>query len=385
MSNFDDEVLLACLDALEAGQDPDLILAQYPDQAEAIRPILLIERELSGLSLAPAAGAQARSETLFLAAAASMKAAAARPAGGLRWWQPLLAVLGGLAVLLVIGFGSLRAAADALPGDALYPVKRLNESAQLKLFSSPQERLQLEESFELERISEVERLLSLGRNEAVECTGTIEVLAFDYIEIYGLKAEFADKVVVNGKLELGAFAEIQGRTEDGHYIAEVITIIDEDHRPLQLPAGEPTATSEPTETPEPTATSEPTETSTPSPTATDEGTPTLEPTETATATPTVTATASPTTTAAPTDVVVTPDDDDDDDCDNSGSGNNCDDDDDDDDGGDDGDGECDSSGSGNNCDDDDGNTSNSGSGSSNSGSGSGNSGSGGGGGGGDDD
>ncbi|MCB0027735.1 MAG: hypothetical protein KDE28_07510, partial [Anaerolineales bacterium] len=173
---------------------------------------------------------------------------------------------------------------------------------------------------------EVERLLSLGRNEAVECTGTIEVLAFDYIEIYGLKAEFADKVVVNGKLELGAFAEIQGRTEDGHYIAEVITIIDEDHRPLQLPAGEPTATSEPTETPEPTATSEPTETSTPSPTATDEGTPTLEPTETATATPTVTATASPTTTAAPTDVVVTPDDDDDDDCDNSGSGNNCDDD-----------------------------------------------------------
>ena len=32
MSNFDDEVLLACLDALEAGQDPELILEQYPDQ-----------------------------------------------------------------------------------------------------------------------------------------------------------------------------------------------------------------------------------------------------------------------------------------------------------------------------------------------------------------
>ena len=149
MSNFEDEVLLACLDALEAGQDPELILAEHPDQVEAIRPILLMERELAGLPQLPAAGAQARSETLFLAAAASMKAAAARPAGGLRWWQPLLAVLGGLAVLLVIGLGSLRAAEDALPGDALYPVKRLNETAQLRLFSSPQERLQLEESFEL--------------------------------------------------------------------------------------------------------------------------------------------------------------------------------------------------------------------------------------------
>ena len=243
MSNFDEEVLLACLDALEAGEDPELILGQHPEQAEAIRPILQLDRELAGMPLTPPAGAQARSETLFLAAAASMKAASTRPAGGFRWWRPLVAVLGALAVFLVVGLGSFWAADDALPGDTLYPVKRLNETAQLRLFSSPAEREQLAEVFELERIHEVKQLLALGRDEAVECQGKITALAFEYIEIYELKAEFDEKVVVNGKLELGAHAEVQGRTENGHYIAEVITIVDE-----HLPAGAtpaPAATAEP--------------------------------------------------------------------------------------------------------------------------------------------
>ena len=368
MNNFDEKIFLTCLEAMDAGEDPESILSRYPEQADAIRQLLALDEGLVGLSDGAPAGAQARSEKLFLAQASAMRSVASRVDGRSRWWRPLFAAFASLVLVLAISFGALQASADSLPGDIFYPVKRLNETTQLRLVNDLEDKEQLEERLEDERVREITELLRLGRDENVTCSGEIELLAFDYVQVYGLRVETNDNTVIIGELALGATANVEGYTEDGRYFADKITIVTP-----AAPGVRESATPEHTATPTAESTLEIETTETPDATQTSAATPTLRATIMATATDApVTPTEEPTSESTPDD------DDDDDECDSSGPGNDCEDEEDeeDDDDPDDPDEEddCDSSGSGNNCDDDDDDGSgNSGSGSS----GSGNSGSGG--------
>ena len=197
MNNFDDQIFLACLDAIEEGQDPELVLANHPEQAESIRELLALDSQLAALPVSvPPTGAQTRSETVMLSQARAMKEVAKAAHGSRRWWRPLVAALGVLVILLSLSLGAVQVSADALPGDVLYPVKILGEGLQLRT-SSPAERLIIEEEIELERVREIQELMRLGRTEPVACFGTVEAIAADHFVVYGLRVERDENTVLD--------------------------------------------------------------------------------------------------------------------------------------------------------------------------------------------
>ncbi len=69
-------------------------------------------------------------------------------------------VLAAIAVVAVIGFGTVAASADSLPHSPLYPVKRTTERVQLFLTFSPRGRAQLHLFFAERRLNETMELMS---------------------------------------------------------------------------------------------------------------------------------------------------------------------------------------------------------------------------------
>jgi hypothetical protein len=75
-------------------------------------------------------------------------------------------VLIGAALVLISGYGIARASATALPGDALYSVKRAGESTELAVAGSSSARADLLLAAARMRLSEASRLARLGRSVA---------------------------------------------------------------------------------------------------------------------------------------------------------------------------------------------------------------------------
>lgn len=77
------------------------------------------------------------------------------------WVRGLARIAAVLAVLIVALYGTVTASADSLPGDVLYPVKRLVERGEIAL-ASDNEALVLRLEFADRRLDEFERLLARG-------------------------------------------------------------------------------------------------------------------------------------------------------------------------------------------------------------------------------
>jgi hypothetical protein len=133
-----EEKLIACLDALEAGQSVEEILEQYPADAASLGPFLLTAQTLTGSPPAPTAAARRRSKDMFLNRAATLKRqSGGRPAPV----HPLLRMLRPILVLVLLmflsGAGLVAAANNALPGDLLYATKLEVEQMRLNLAPGP--------------------------------------------------------------------------------------------------------------------------------------------------------------------------------------------------------------------------------------------------------
>jgi len=132
--------------------------------AHEVRPLADLALELRR-SLSPAAGEAARRARVW--ARLSPRLDSARPAPRSGWWtafRPAFA-LASLAIVLVLGLSATTAYASegALPGDALYPIKRGLEQAQLAVSASSEGDARLEARFADQRVGEIEALAGLGR------------------------------------------------------------------------------------------------------------------------------------------------------------------------------------------------------------------------------
>jgi hypothetical protein len=85
-------------------------------------------------------------------------------------WRPAYVLVSALIafVMLVSSAGVAWASSDALPGDALYGVKRGIEETRLALTLSSSGDLNLLESFAQERLTEVDQLLSMDQSEDIQ-------------------------------------------------------------------------------------------------------------------------------------------------------------------------------------------------------------------------
>lgn len=293
------------LDALERGEAIEQILARYPEATADLRPILETAVLLSQTHLQPSIEAKNRSRQAFLAQAAGMKTAPA-PHPPLLWRlrQLLLPVASLLLLLLSLGAGLVAVSSSAIPGDALYRVKRQAEAVRLSLTADPATQEDLLEQFNQERIREIRALLRANREAVVAFQGTIETVQTDTWTVAGLSLVITSDTQITGVPAPGRLALVQGRAQNGRLLAMTVTIPGSEE-PVPTPTAAPSPTLQPTATitPSATTTPEPTETGT-AEAITPSATITSEPTETATVTTTPTATSTatfiPTATQTPT-------------------------------------------------------------------------------------
>ncbi len=231
------------------------------------------------------------------------------------WWQDWtvafrqpawrFAFVAVLLLILALGFGrtAVTLASDALPGDALYPVKRLTERTRMVLTVNPQERVKLEEDLDQVRLMEVKQVVAQGRQEPVEIPGVIGFITGDTWSIVGLDSPvIVPKGIVKGRVPrvgnrvlITALPDSQGRL-----VASGIVVLKD--RPIRsVPDDTPTPSTQPTRhraTEEPNSGAIPVRPTRPRPTPTD----VVWPTATAPALFTATATFMPSVIGSPTPI-----------------------------------------------------------------------------------
>ncbi len=86
---------------------------------------------------------------------------------GLKMANLLVAILMAISVIFGGGAATAYASQDALPGDALYPVKTMVEQAELMLTTDPQQKAELHVEFAQRRVAEIQALVAEGRLDLV--------------------------------------------------------------------------------------------------------------------------------------------------------------------------------------------------------------------------
>jgi len=284
-----ESVLIEALDALEAGDKVEAILARYAEHQVELRPILLTASKLTNVRVAHSLEGQAASRQRFLDYAAATAAPARQRKSMFVFLRRFaLATAALLIVFTLLGTGVLFASSEAVPGDALYQAKRFFEDTRFALTGDTAAREELQQSFEGTRLREGRTLLRMGRSEEVTFMGTIESMEGNTWQVAGIKVVILDSTSISGETEaeVGDLVQISGLTADGRVDARSVII----HK---LGDSLPQATPDPGSDDPAESRPSPTNTATSTPTATHTPTPTATPTEEATPTPSATPTPQP--------------------------------------------------------------------------------------------
>ena len=168
-----------CMQRLTAGADLEDVLADFPAQADDLRPMLETALGLQQYAseITVPQSAQMRSRAKFLTSAAAIDPAT--PKRGLRF-NPFhmrlaasTAILVGIfAAILLLGTGL--ASANSLPGDMFYPVKIMVEQMQINMVQDSPARIEMEEGYDDRRQQEVVKLTKLQRREQVTFSGFLQ-------------------------------------------------------------------------------------------------------------------------------------------------------------------------------------------------------------------
>jgi hypothetical protein len=191
MSDSFESILDESISALQAGVPLEEVLAEAPDYAAQLRPLLYAAVVLADPQpqLVPEERKSAL-RTEYLKQVATLPALPAPTPGQkvqavLHIIQRRLtpkAILSDLATILITGALTLLmaalvlsyVAAGALPGDFLYSYKRSVEQMQLALPTSASGQAELIDQFNQRRLAEIDQLIRLNRAAAVEFEGVVE-------------------------------------------------------------------------------------------------------------------------------------------------------------------------------------------------------------------
>lgn len=293
MNEIPEAVLQECLDYMERGESVEQIITRFPETGAALRPFLETAVQLAALAPQPSLAAKQQSQKAFLAHAQSLQVTPVRPSAWYRLRQVLLPLASLALVLILFSAAAVSVSASAIPGDALYPVKRLVESVRLNRTENPAAAAELLDAFGQERVREVQTLLRTGRSADVSFDGIVTAMQPTEWSVADIKVTLNDSTVLSSPMQVGDLVRVNGRTDSSILTATSIELLsgssatpEPTPMPTAVPTTEPSATAtlvptlEPTEKPSvvPTAVPTATLTQTPEPTAT--LVPTLPPTAT---------------------------------------------------------------------------------------------------------
>ena len=171
------QVFDRCLEKLQSGTSLEAVLAEYPEWADELRPVLELVMALwqaRGSDTVPVA-AMTRSRAKLYEEAQRRRAVERQPSLWQRWVRSIQRVTVPAVILLVVaGLGLTGlASVKALPGETLYPVKIAAERLTLSLPTNASDRLIREETFDTRRFAEVEALREQQREQEVYFVGDL--------------------------------------------------------------------------------------------------------------------------------------------------------------------------------------------------------------------
>lgn len=224
------DTLQVCLEALEAGADPDFVAHRFPEMENDLLPLLETSRRARMLARpdVPAIVLR-RNRARVMQRAAGMRAqASSSKVKRAVLLLPRLALSLAIWVLfLTSGTGLVRASGGALPGDNLYPVKRTWEDVRLLLVFQPERREALENEFERERLHEIDELLAEGRHETIAFTGVVTEQSGNLWVVSGVPVQITAESRLPGlPVTVGTSIKLQGRTNARGFIeADFIEVL----------------------------------------------------------------------------------------------------------------------------------------------------------------
>ncbi len=236
--NYLDSIIDECIDRLQRGESLEACLANYPDQAEVLRPVLAAAEQLAVIEipasrqLALDAGRQRMLAAFDAKSAAVPRANWIKPVsfvGIIRYLEQVQATIQNnlskeflvmhktvIAIVLVLAifFGgtavSAYAAQSALPGDALYSMKTAIEDARADLSMDSARTVRVYLRLAEKRIDEIENLATQGRYQDME-------MAVTRFQSHVDKAIESLLVVAQGNpVEAQVLAESLGNLMDRH-------------------------------------------------------------------------------------------------------------------------------------------------------------------------
>ena len=252
------EIFDVCVTRMAAGASVEQCLRDYPGVADRLRPLLatvtLMRRALP--QAREIAAAQDRSRAAMIAAVQSLPTARRRSSVG---WTRTLAWVAVLAVMLL---GALSLAAEsALPGDTLYPVKLVSESARMALTRDPA----MAALFAQRRIGEVRAVLADGRQVRVNFAGQVDSVSGSRWQVSGIPVEVSAATEMTEPVSVGDEVIVEGFAASGVVRAGEIERL-APKQPAPTPLFTPTQPLMPTSTPTAQPSRTPPSTLPPSPT-----------------------------------------------------------------------------------------------------------------------
>jgi hypothetical protein len=237
--------LIDCLDALEAGESIESVLARYPDDASRLRPSLELAAALPAMHRELSEFAEARARRRFLAQAESLRQASPSRPG--RWLRSLAAVA---AVVLVVGVGLAGLSGTALPGGPLYGLKRSVEEVRLSLAPNDSARAAINRRIKQTRRDEVLALLRAPRDLdiAVMFEGVVEAMEPGQWLVSGIPLTIDSSAQIDGSPAVGDEVQVNARLTAGILHVQSIQLLSE---PRPTPPSQ-TLTSTPIPQPEET-------------------------------------------------------------------------------------------------------------------------------------
>ena len=295
MTNKDLEAALdACLDQLHNAESIQACLTRNPEQAAELEPLLRVAAQLKALGHeqvpVPPGLKLGRQRVLNEAA----RRRSADLSGGLfprsgAWLvlrrSAVALALSALMLVAALGGGTIALAARSLPGDTLYPVKRMAEGVQLVLTLDPETKAQLTARFDERRRTEAVAIAGSHRIAEISFRGQADCGDDERWVVSGVPVYLSAETEIEQGVEAGTTVRVQARSmSDGKLWARRITL-----EPVQLQPPTPTMT-----VPAPTLTRSATPTLEPTATFTTQASPTLRETRKAGAALTATPAPSPT-------------------------------------------------------------------------------------------
>jgi hypothetical protein len=166
-----ENILDDCLQRILEGESVEACLEWYPDQAEELRPLLLTAAGARrAVEIRPRHEFRDRAGYEFQKAIQEAPPVARREGFFEVLMKPAWATILIVFIILVAGTGTIAAANNSLPGDALYSVKMATESVRLTFAFSEEGKADLYVKLADRRVDEIVKMAEKGKAEQVETT-----------------------------------------------------------------------------------------------------------------------------------------------------------------------------------------------------------------------